>query len=398
MFQRPTLPALALGFLLAASAWGQHHHVMGNPKDYDTGPGGGDTNPPGNCVGVQAKVTIGGTSFSPATVTIDAGQPVCWTWTASTEHNVKADDDSFTSGAPDSRGTFQRTFTTPGTYGYYCQVHGSPTGGMRGTVIVRDTTGGGGGGGTGPGTIALAPTAYTVDEGAGVVTITVERSGGSEGAATVKITTSPGTAKAGKDYLTRAAVLKWNDGDGDPKTFDVPIKNDTVVEPDKTFSVKLGKPTRAALGDAAATVTIHDDDGGCLTAALTAEVTEGSTAACDESRALCLGGGRFEAAVEWSPALVRASGGREAKRMALPEAPGSGIFTSPSRETPEVLLTVLDRCAETGHYGLDLAALTDLEVTVRVRDTQTGRTRVYYHPAGGAPATVREAEAFEGCQ
>ena len=139
MLHRITLPALALGLLLATAASGQHHHMGVDPKDYDDGGGrGGDDNAPAGCQGVQAKITISGTSFSPATVTVDPGQPVCWTWTQSTQHNVHADDDSFTSGAPANNGTFQTTFTAPGSHGYFCQVHGSASGGMRGTVVVRD--------------------------------------------------------------------------------------------------------------------------------------------------------------------------------------------------------------------------------------------------------------------
>src|SRR5688572_13510320 len=119
MNHRPTLRALGLSFLLAVSAWGQHHSVVGN--DYDDGPGGGDPDPSTGCTGVQAKITVtpAGTAFAPETVTVDPGQPVCWTW-SNTEHTVKGDDGSFTSGPPTANGTFQRTFIAPGTYGYHC--------------------------------------------------------------------------------------------------------------------------------------------------------------------------------------------------------------------------------------------------------------------------------------
>ena len=479
MSHRFTLPALALGFLLAAAAWGQHH-AMGNLKDYDDGPGNGDPDTPENCAGVQATIHISGMSFSPSTVTIDAGQPVCWTWSAPIQHNVKADDGSFTSGTPASNGNFQRTFTTPGTYGFYCQVHGSLTGGMRGTIVVRDTGGGGGDGESGPGTLQFDSTSYTVDENAGALTVTVERVGGSDGPASVKYGTSGGTAKSGKDFTNRTGTLKWVSGDESPKTFQIPIKNDSAPEPDETFTVKLSKATGAALGTPAATVTIHDDDNpGCRTAdagpakllaagqsaseihlawsadetatagslqierrqpggsfqaiatvpagaggftdsslpggavfqyrirsegpdgfpvysEIAAGATDGLTTPCDDSRnALCLNGGRFEATVQWrSPA---ADVGGQSKRVALPDAPNSGFFSSSPKEDPQVLLNVLDRCAVNGHYWLDLAAVTDVEFTVKVRDTQTGRTRVYFHPAGSAAAPVRDVEAFATC-
>ena len=483
MTYRPILTVLALGFLLAAAAAAQHEatHGMGSPtKDYDDRPGGGDPNTPAGCAGVQAKITISGgaMAFAPSAITVDAGQPVCWTWSATADtHNIKADDDSFTSGAPSNEGNFQRTFNTPGTFGFHCQVHGSPTGGMHGTVVVRDTTGGGED--SGPGTVELAPTAYTVNENAGVLTVTVERVGGSDGVATVKFATAPGTAKVGKDFNTRTGTLRWESGEKGPKTFDVTIKNDTAIEPDETFSVKLSKATRSTLGAGTAAVTIHDDDapscssaffapsklraagrssgeihltwseessaanalkierrqaggefreiatvapgvesftdsglsegavfqyriraegsdGAAAFSAIAAGATDGSTAACDDTgKALCLNNGRFEATVEW-----RSSGAeprREAKRMMLNDAPSSGLFSLSPREDLQLLLNVVDGCAAHGRYGLSLAAVTDEEFTVKVRDTQTGRTWVYYNPAGNAPAPVRDLDAFDSC-
>jgi plastocyanin len=478
----PIVSTLALGFLLAASASGQHHAMPGMGKvDYDPTPGGGDPNTPANCQGVQAKVQISGTvtAFSPSTVTIDAGQPVCWTWTGTyDQHNVKADDGSFTSGPPDTRGTFQRTFTTPGTYGFYCQVHGSLTGGMRGTVIVRDGSGGGGEE-SGPGTIQVNPDAVTVDEAAGTVTVGVERIGGSDGAASVKFATAPGTAKTRKDFGPRKGVLRWANGEEGLKTVDVQIKNDGAVEPDETFSVKLSKATRAKLGNAVTVVTIHDDDGGggCASAlfapsslqaagqsaseihlawedesaaagvlkierrqpggafreiasvapgvgsftdsglpesavfqyriraegseggvaysAVAAAGTDGSTASCDDTgKALCLHNGRFEATVEWSSPV--AGEGRVAKRLSVPELPNSGLFSAAGAD-PQLLLNVRDGCALNDRFWLDLAAVSEDEFTVKVRDTQTGRTWVYFHPAGSTPVPVHDSNAFATC-
>jgi plastocyanin len=478
MSRRFILPCLVLGLLLAVSAWGQHHSMSGN--DYDDGAGGGDPNTPPGCAGVEAKVTIRGSglSFSPSVVTIDPGQPVCWTWSGTTsEHTIKADDESFTSGPPSSQGTFQRTFNTPGTFGYYCQVHGSPTVGMRGTVIVRGT---GGGGGSGSGTLEISPISYTVDEGVGALTVVVQRMSGSDGAASVKFATGNGSAKVNKDFTRRSGVLSWAAGDQEPKTFEVPIKNDSAKEGDETFTVKLSKATGAGLGASSATVTIHDDDGtGCgdslaapaqlqargqsdsevrLTWAaepgaaseirierrlpggpfqeigsvapgvesfvdsglpggttfqyrvravrtdgaaafsdIAAGATDGAAAPCNEANtgnnAICLGGGRFEATVQWH----RSPADRRTGRILLPEAPNSGLFSSSPSADPQLLVNVLDGCTVNGHYWLYLATATDLELTVKVRDTQTGRTWAYFNPAGSVPAPVRDVEAFASC-
>lgn len=475
IIQRVALPLLALGVLLAVPALGQSHHAtgagaMGTKLGYDPEPRGGDPTTPEGCVGVDAKITITGMSFSPATVTIDPGQPVCWTWAGTLQHTIKADDESFSSGNPASENTFQHTYTDPGSFGYYCQVHGSTTGGMRGRVIVRGQSGNGGG--QGPGTLGFAPTAYEVSEGAGAVTVIVERAGGSDGAASVKFATAIGSAKAGKDFIARTGTLTWASGDQDPKTIDIAIKNDSIKEPDKSFSVRLSKATGAAMGETAATVVIHDDDGtGCgaslgaaskLRAAgqsaseihltwedaaaeaksfhverrapggafqeiaavaagvgsftdsgltggaeyqyrvrteaaggssavseIAAAATHGLTTACDDSgKALCLGGGRFEATVK---------AGREIKRMMLPEAGNSGLFALSSNQDLQILVNVKDGCAANNHYWLDVAAVTEAEFTVKVRDTQTGRTWMYFHPAGSAPAPLRDVEAFATC-
>ena len=453
MPSRPILPVLVLGFLLAVSAAGQHHAMNHGKVDYDPDPTGGDPNPAAGCQGVQAKVAISsnGATFSPATVTIDAGQPVCWAWAGTTStHNVKADDGSFTSGPPADRGTFQRTFATPGTYTYHCQVHGSPNAGMRGTVVVRGSTSGNGGAGK----LEIASAAYTVSEGAGTLTVTVERVDGSDGAASVRFATTAGTAKGGKDFNPRKGTLRWTSGDQAAKTFEVPIKNDNAREQDETFTVKLSKATGASIGTSSAVVTIQDDDGaGCgaslaapsqlralgqsdseirLTwaneptaasafrierrpeggtfqeiasvpagahrftdtglpggtvfhyrvraegaeglsafSAIAAGATDGPATPCDEARkALCLKGGRFEATVEGGP----------------------------SEEELQLLVNVRDGCAVNDHFWLDFAAITDAELTLKVRDTRTGRTWVYFNPAGQTPAPMRDVDAFATCR
>jgi plastocyanin len=89
------------------------------------------------------SVTASGTSFSPDSVTIDLGDTVTWNNGGGT-HNVSFDDGSFDEPpSPDfSSWTVQRTFDTPGTFRYHCELHGAPNGGgMSGVVMVRDATG-----------------------------------------------------------------------------------------------------------------------------------------------------------------------------------------------------------------------------------------------------------------
>lgn len=88
----------------------------------------------------SAAVVASNFVFTPAQIVIPVGATVTWT-NASGTHNVVADDGSFTSGAPSTQFTFERQFTTPGTYNYYCILHGAPGGsGMSGRVVVTGAT------------------------------------------------------------------------------------------------------------------------------------------------------------------------------------------------------------------------------------------------------------------
>ena len=116
MIKRARLPLILLiGMLLWATA-----QILAIPQRGD--------------VDVTAN---GNNTFTPDAVTIESGQAVNWSNIAGF-HNVVADDDSFTSGAPSSSNwMFSHQFNDPGTYGYYCSIHGSAGGGgMSGIVIV----------------------------------------------------------------------------------------------------------------------------------------------------------------------------------------------------------------------------------------------------------------------
>jgi len=76
-------------------------------------------------------------SFQPMTITISAGDTVTWHNLDTATHTVTANDGSFDSGNVGGGGSFPHGFTQPGTYEYYCKIHGSPGSGMHGTVIVQ---------------------------------------------------------------------------------------------------------------------------------------------------------------------------------------------------------------------------------------------------------------------
>ena len=77
--------------------------------------------------------------FEPANVTVPAGTTVTWNWASGFHDVTPGGNPAFTgSGSPVSApNSFSQTFNTPGTYLYFCTVHGSPSSGMRGTIVVQ---------------------------------------------------------------------------------------------------------------------------------------------------------------------------------------------------------------------------------------------------------------------
>jgi hypothetical protein len=112
-----------------------------------------------------------------------------------------------------------------------------------------------------PGDVRLTAASFTIGEGAGSLTIGVNRSGGSSGAAAVNYQTSGGTATVGNDYGATSGTLTWNDGETGTKSFAVPIVDDSAVEGSETFNVVLSGPVGVTVASpSSATVTITDND------------------------------------------------------------------------------------------------------------------------------------------
>jgi plastocyanin len=94
--------------------------------------------PPPTGVVIQL-LSAGGNRFQPANVTIAVGTTVTWTWVGGFHDVTAAGNPGFpSSGVPVlAPNTFSQTFSSAGTYLYFCSVHGSPTNGMRGTIVVQ---------------------------------------------------------------------------------------------------------------------------------------------------------------------------------------------------------------------------------------------------------------------
>jgi hypothetical protein len=111
------------------------------------------------------------------------------------------------------------------------------------------------------GTVQFSMTGFTVSEGAGVATISVTRTGGSGGFATVEFATANGTAIAGVDYLPASGTLTFEAG-VNVQTFNVTILDNSSPEAGETVLLSLSDAVGAATigSPSAAVLTIQDDD------------------------------------------------------------------------------------------------------------------------------------------
>jgi plastocyanin len=83
-------------------------------------------------------ISIDNFTFTPQTVTVKAGTTVSWTNKDDIPHGIAATNNAFTrSKTLDTDDSYSFTFTTPGTYQYFCYVHPR----MTGTIVVEAATG-----------------------------------------------------------------------------------------------------------------------------------------------------------------------------------------------------------------------------------------------------------------
>ena len=111
-----------------------------------------------------------------------------------------------------------------------------------------------------PGVLGFNLPQYTVLENGGTATITVVRTGGSDGVVQVSYATSNGSspngATNGVDYTASTGTISFLAGQLS-KTFTIPIINGAIVRPDRTLNLRLYNATGGAtLGTTNAALTI----------------------------------------------------------------------------------------------------------------------------------------------
>jgi amicyanin len=80
-----------------------------------------------------SAIAIDNFTFNPQRVTVKAGTSVTWTNRDDIPHAIAATGKLFKSKVLDTDNSYSFTFTTPGTYEYFCSLHPH----MTGTIVVE---------------------------------------------------------------------------------------------------------------------------------------------------------------------------------------------------------------------------------------------------------------------
>ncbi len=107
----------------------------------------------------------------------------------------------------------------------------------------------------------LGSSVYSVDEGAGVVTLGIYRIGGNNSHSSVALSTADGSAEGGRDFQPEDRRIDFAPGDI-MKTVDVLVPDNLLVDGTRSFTVSLHSPSVGnTIGDRdSAVISIHDDE------------------------------------------------------------------------------------------------------------------------------------------
>ena len=93
---------------------------------------------PGRAQSPADAVSIDNFTFNPQKLAVKAGTTVTWTNKDDIPHAIAAVGKEFKSKVLDTDNSFSFTFTTPGSYNYFCSLHPH----MTGAIVVEAATGG----------------------------------------------------------------------------------------------------------------------------------------------------------------------------------------------------------------------------------------------------------------
>ena len=120
---------------------------------------------------------------------------------------------------------------------------------------------------------------------------------------------------------------------------------------------------------------------------------EGTAPPCTpDARTLCLNDDRFKVTANW-----RRTNGEAGTGTAVELTGDTGFFWFFNPANVEMIVKVLTGCSNNGHYWVFAGGLTNVEVELRVEDTQTAMVRTYTNPQRTPFQPLQDTSAFETC-
>ena len=188
---------------------------------------------------------------------------------------------------------------------------------------------------------------YFVTEGQPSITLTVNRTGPADLAASVNWSITFSDAAAGVDYTGPAnGVLTWGAGDAAPKSIVIPIVDNALAEQTRTLVVELSAPVNLTLGTPTGTVVrIADNDSGVFLAPSDYRVAEsGGSIAVQVMR---VGNTtRASVSVHWTAVNGTAEAGKDYGKAGSSVAPSGQLTWSGSDLTPKFITIPILQDAE----------------------------------------------------
>ena len=106
----------------------------------------------------------------------------------------------------------------------------------------------------------------------------------------------------------------------------------------------------------------------------------------------CLNAARFDVRAEWQD-----FDGNLGRGTSIQLTNDSGYFWFFSDDNVELVVKVLEACSFSNHYWVFATGLTNVEVHLRVTDTNSGVTRTYFNRGGEAFSPILDTSAFATC-
>ena len=184
-------------------------------------------------------------------------------------------------------------------------------------------------------------------------------------------TASPASVTAGS-----SSVLSWTTSNATSASIDhgiggVGTNSSTTVAPSASTTYTITAGNSSTQVTRAVTLTVSNNP-------------------CTATNTICLSNNRFATKITWRTTDGKTSG----DGIPIKYTTDSGLFWFFGSDNIEVLLKILNACTLNNRYWIFSAATTDVEYTITVTDTLTGKVKTYFHKGGSPAPAITDTDAI----